>query len=109
MNWADVKEILVALLTLGLGGAGVVLWSLYLSVRKEAARAHTRIESLGAELANYRTHVAENYVTQPALAKALNSVERTVERLIEAFDSNSKEMRESISQIHRRVDQKADK
>lgn len=60
-------------------------------------------------LAAYKLHVAEHYATQNDLTKAVASLERTIERLIEAVNQNSKETRDGFAEIHRRIDTKADK
>lgn len=65
-------------------------------------------EQVGA-LAAYKLHVAEHYVTQTELTKAVGSLERSIERLIEAVNQNSKETRDGFAEINRRIDTKADK
>lgn len=61
------------------------------------------------ELSSFKLHCAETYVTQSELTKAVSSLERSIERLIEAVNLNSKETREGFSQLHLRIDGKADK
>lgn len=68
-----------------------------------------RVDSLEKDAANYKLYVAEHYATQNDLTKAVASLERTIERLIEAVNQNSKETREGFAEIHRRIDTKADK
>jgi hypothetical protein len=109
MNWADVKELIVGIVILGLSGAGAVLWSLYLGVKRDAERAHARIEKLGGELATYREHVAGAYVTSSELGNAMSGLQRSIENLTEAVRQSSTEARAAFSEIHRRIDQKADK
>lgn len=67
------------------------------------------IKALSDALAAHKLYVAEHYVTQTELTKAVSSLERSIERLIEAVNQNSKETREGFAEIHRRIDTKADK
>lgn len=67
------------------------------------------IKAVTDALNAYKLHVAEHYVTQTELTKAVSSLERSIERLIEAVNLNSKETREGFAEIHRRIDTKADK
>ena len=57
----------------------------------------------------HKLHVAEHYVTQNELTKAVESLDKTMQRLIEAVNQNAREAREGFSEIHRRIDGKADK
>lgn len=67
------------------------------------------IKAVSDALSAHKLHVAEHYVTQTELTKAVGSLERSIERLIEAVNQNSKETREGFAEIHRRIDTKADK
>lgn len=67
------------------------------------------IKALSDALSAHKLYVAEHYVTQTELTKAVGSLERSIERLIEAVNQNSKETREGFAEIHRRIDTKADK
>jgi DNA-binding ferritin-like protein len=67
------------------------------------------IKEIGRALDAHKLYVAEHYVTQTELTKAVGSLERSIERLIEAVNQNSKETREGFAEIHRRIDTKADK
>jgi gas vesicle protein len=83
--------------------------------RSEAMRDRTireqgdTIKDLAKALDAHKLYVAEHYVTQTELTKAVGSLERSIERLIEAVNQNSKETREGFAEIHRRIDTKADK
>ena len=99
MDWSG---LVVTVAGLFLSGCGVVLWSLYAGVKRQC-------EETAKELAKYQRHVAEHYVTQSELTKAVESLERSIQRLIEAVDRNSKDTREGLTEIHRRIDGKADK
>jgi uncharacterized protein YukE len=124
-------EIFAAILSIAAGGAGTVMWFLFQSVRQEARTATKEVGELKdeykEELSNlkdeqkqevsrlkdehsaYKLYVAEHYVTQQDLTKAVTSLERSIERLIEAVNQNAKEVRDGFSEIHKRIDQKADK
>lgn len=54
------------------------------------------IKELGDALATHKLHIAETYVTQTELTKAVGSLERSIERLIEAVNQNASEMREGF-------------
>ena len=90
-------------------GIGTVLWFLYQSVRADAKAAGAKAESLKTELAEYKLHVAENYVTQTNLAEKISSLQGAIERLITTVNQNSKETREVIGQLYDRLDKKVDK
>ncbi|UCF25198.1 MAG: hypothetical protein JSV72_07280 [Ralstonia sp.] len=62
-----------------------------------------------AALAAYKLHVAEHYVTQSELTKAIESLDKTMQRLLDAVAAGAKETREGFAEIHRRIDTKADK
>lgn len=65
--------------------------------------------ALREELAAYKLHVAERYVTQEALTKAVTGVEKAIDRLLEFIEKNAAEQRQAIEGIHRRIDSKVDK
>lgn len=102
---------------------GVAGWFLKRLNEKVEAQETARIEAVNAvekrlmleisagrdAFANYKIHVAEHYVTQSELTKAVESLDRTMQRLLEAVNQNAKETREGFSEIHRRIDGKADK
>lgn len=105
-GWA---ELLAALFGLLASGMGTVLWFLFKSVREDARAAKADVESLKTDMANYKLYVAEHYVTQNELTKAVASLEKSIDRLIEAVDRSSRETRESLIQLQTRIDEKADK
>ncbi|WP_207000758.1 hypothetical protein [Trinickia mobilis] len=98
MDWTAVASIG----SLAATGAGTVAWWMFRGV---VARADANEK----DLANYKLYVAEHYATQNDLTKAVASLERTIERLIEAVNQNSKETRDGFTELHRRIDGKADK
>jgi Cdc6-like AAA superfamily ATPase len=117
MEW---MPLIVALVSLVLGGCSAVLWFLYLSVRQdardalEAARvAQTAAEAAKAEaerkVGELRVHVAETYVTQEGLTKAISSLDQAINRLIQTVSQQGEATRAALSEIHRRIDGKADK
>jgi hypothetical protein len=109
MDYAAVAEV-------GCAGFAAVSGLLgWLWQRSEALRDRTikdqgeTIKEIGRSLDAHKLYVAEHYVTQTELTKAVGSLERSIERLIEAVNQNSKETREGFAEIHRRIDTKADK
>lgn len=117
MEW---MPLVVALVTLVLGGFSTVLWFLYQSVRQDArdalAAAQTASASAAAvkadaerKVGELRVHVAETYVTQEGLTKAISSLDQTINRLIETVNRDGEATRAALSEIHRRIDGKADK
>lgn len=68
-----------------------------------------RVDANEKEIANYKLYVAEHYATQNDLTKAVASLEKTIERLIEAVNQNSKETRDGFARMDLRIDAKADK
>ncbi|CDY79493.1 hypothetical protein BGLT_02274 [Caballeronia glathei] len=54
------------------------------------------IKELNKALDAHKLHIAETYVTQTELTKAVGSLERSIERLIEAVNQNATEMREGF-------------
>lgn len=88
---------------------GAVLWSLYKSVRDDARAAKAQAEAQKNELTAYKLYVAEHYVTQNDLTKAVANLEKSIDRLIEAVNQASKETRESIGALQARIDDNVDK
>jgi|GEM_PF-1599797 len=92
--------------------SGVFAW---LWQRSETARDKViqeqgdAIKEVSRALEGHRLYVAEHYVTQTELTKAVGSLERSIERLIEAVNQNSKETRDGFSEMHRRIDTKQDR
>lgn len=74
---------------------------------REQAKAD--INLLREEHAAYKLHVAERYVTQDALTKAVTGVEKALDRLMATIEKNAAEQREAFAEIHRRIDSKVDK
>lgn len=94
----------------GLGGLFAYLWRRSEGLRDETIKKHGQdIEALGKSLADHKLYVAEHYVTQGELTKAVEALDKTMQRLIDAVNQNSKETREGFAEIHRRIDTKADK
>jgi hypothetical protein len=109
MDYAAVAEV-------GCAGFAAVSGLLgWLWQRSESLRDRTikdqgeTIKEIGRALDAHKLYVAEHYVTQTELTKAVGSLERSIERLIEAVNQNSKETRDGFAEIHRRIDTKADK
>lgn len=102
-------EIGIAVLGVVGPGVGTVLWFLYKSVRDDARAAKAQAEAIRGELANYKLYVAEHYVTQNDLTKAVSDLNKTIDRLIEAVNQSSRETRDSIGKLQDRLDEKADK
>lgn len=85
-------------------------------VRRAVAQNDQKIRDLIDENKGLRTaldahklHVAEHYVTQNELTKAVESLDKTMQRVLDAITENAKEAREALAEIHRRIDAKADK
>ncbi|WP_175787388.1 hypothetical protein [Burkholderia anthina] len=113
-------QILLTVALFVLGGFSTLLWFLYQSVRQDARDALAEAQAARVDAAKakadgeqraseLRVHVAENYVTQEGLTKALNNLNRSIDQLIDTVKANMEEMRAGLSEIHRRVDGKADK
>lgn len=115
---------LISLATLVACALGSVVWFLIRSANKKASDAEraadaaiARADKAAADVKAYaeklvgdlRVHVAENYVTEEGLTKALNNLNRSIDQLIDTVKANMEEMRAGLSEIHRRVDGKADK
>lgn len=105
-----------AVVEVGCAGFAVVsgvfgwLWQRSEGQRDRTMQEHGEaIKAVSDALSAHKLHVAEHYVTQTELTKAVGSLERSIERLIEAVNQNSKETREGFAEIHRRIDTKADK
>ena len=117
MEW---MPLVVTLVSLVLGGFSTVLWFLYQSVRQDArdALAAAQVAKSAAsdakadadrKVSELRLHVAETYVTQEGLTKAISSLDQTINRLIETVARDGEATRAALSEIHRRIDGKADK
>lgn len=109
MDYAAAAEIGSVFLTCT-GGVFAYLWRRSESARDKVIREHGEaIKEVAKALEGHRLYVAEHYVTQTDLTKAVGSLERSIERLIEAVNQNSKETREGFAEMHRKIDTKADK
>lgn len=109
MDYTAVVEVGCAAFA-GISGLFAYLWRRSEGLRDETIRKHGRdIEALGKALSDHKLHVAEHYVTQGELTKAVEALDKTMQRLIDAVNQNSKETREGFAEIHRRIDTKADK
>jgi hypothetical protein len=86
-DWQNFRWVLDILLVI----VGTVMWFL---MRKLIAD----VEALGKALDAYKLHVAENYVTQPAMTKAF-----------EAITSHLAEVFRKLERIDDKLDKKADK
>lgn len=96
-----------------LGGAGMVFgWLVRRAVAQNDRRLDAHDEALKAQdkaLADHKLYIAEHYVTQNELTKAVESLDKTMQRLLDAVTENAKEARESFAALHVRIDKKADK
>jgi hypothetical protein len=112
--------LLQALLTLLVSGFAGVLWYNYLALRQDVKEAHKRISEearekaeliakLDAKFADHRLHVAETYVTQDSLTKAIDGLNNAIGRLIDTVRVDGEATRTALSELHRRIDGKADK
>lgn len=68
-----------------------------------------QLNELRENLSAHRLHVAETYVTNDGLTKAVSNLNTAIERLIKAVENSTRETRDGLTEIHRRVDLKADK
>lgn len=94
----------------GISGLFGWLWQRSEAMRDATLKKNAEdIESLSRALADHKLYVAEHYVTQGELTKAVENLDKTMQRLIDAVDRTSRETREGLSEIHRRIDGKADK
>jgi hypothetical protein len=109
MDYTAAVEIGCVALT-GIGGVFAYLWRRSETERDRVIQEHGEaIKDVTKGLEAHRLYVAEHYVTQSDLTKAVSSLERSIERLIEAVNQNSKETREGFAEMHRKIDTKADK
>jgi hypothetical protein len=120
MEAAASTEVIAIVASVAVSGTGSIFWFLFQSARREAVAAKSAsiavkesckedASQIRQELAAYKLHVAEKYVTQEALTKAVTGLEKAVERLLEATEKSATELRSAIEGIHRRIDQKVDK
>jgi septal ring factor EnvC (AmiA/AmiB activator) len=68
-----------------------VLWFLF-------REAKTRAEATAREFAEYKVHIAENYVTHADLTKAIDAISRSIEAVFA-----------KLERIEDKLDKKADK
>lgn len=109
MDYTAVVEIGCAAFA-AVGGVFAYLWQRSEAARDGVVREHSEsLKTVTKELTEYKLHVAEHYVTQTELTKAVSSLEKSIERLIEAVNQNSKETRDGFAEMHKKIDTKADK
>ena len=78
-------------LILAVGGCGVVVWWLFRSV-------HARAETNEKDLAAFKLHCAETYVTSSALEKAIDRFSSSIDAVFKKLD-----------RIEERLNEKADR
>lgn len=116
----DLLHILWALVTLLTTGLCVVLWYLLLSTRQdtrdamEAARkAQTEAAAAAAasdkKVDDLRIYILEKHVTKDGLNEAVSSLKESIKALLDTVTREGTATRDSISEMHRRIDSKADK
>lgn len=91
---------------------GTLRWSLTRSERSIDALISGQgieITALKKELADHKLHVAQSYVTQSELARSIEKLEKTVDKLLDAINQMARDSKEAFAELHRRVDGKEDK
>jgi hypothetical protein len=91
---------------------GVLRWSLTRSERSidTLIAGHGKeIAALKKELAEHKLHVAQSYVTQSELARSIEKLEKTIDKLLDAINQMARDSKEAFAELHRRVDGKEDK
>lgn len=91
---------------------GTLRWSLTRSEKSIDAliSGHgAEIAELKKELAAHKLHVAQSYVTQSELSRAIEKLEKTVDKLLDAINQMARDSKEAFAELHRRVDGKEDK
>lgn len=82
---------LLGLVGIGATGSGTVIWWMFRSVA-------ARVDATEKELAAYKLHVAETYVTSNELGKAIDAFNRSIDALFA-----------KLERIEEKLDKKADK
>jgi len=89
-----------------LGAFGAVLWANFTEVKAEALRQATTTaaanDKVVKEIADHRLHTAENYTTKNDLAKAFESLNRSLESVITGMNAR-------FDKLDNKLDSKADK
>lgn len=91
---------------------GTLRWSLTRSEKSIDAlmAGHGKeIAALQKDLAEHKLHVAQSYVTQSELARSIEKLEKTVDKLLDAINQMARDSKEAFAELHRRVDGKEDK
>lgn len=94
---AETSKLVLYLLQVVVGGFCGVLWFLYQDLKKKA-------DGTAKELANYRVHIAETYVTQNELTKAIDALNRAVDAIFNKLDriDNKLDNKQDKIAIHER-------
>jgi septal ring factor EnvC (AmiA/AmiB activator) len=87
----DLQRILLLALQAVVVGLCAVLWFLFREARAKA-------DATAKEFAEYKVHIAENYVTHNDLTKAIDAISRSIEAVFAKLD-----------RIEDKLDKKADK
>ncbi len=86
------------------------LWNRSEKNRDDLIQGHGKgIADLKRDLAAHQLHVAQSYVTQSELARSIEKLEKTVDKLLDAINQMSRDSKEAFAELHRRVDGKEDK
>lgn len=102
MDNRQLFELALALLNIGLGALGYVLWQNLRDVRADAKK------SLDA-VAAHELYCARTYVTQEGLTSAIQNLEKTVAGLVDAVKTNMEQNRQDVRNLYEKIDLKQDK
>ena len=97
MNWEAVSAAAAVFVPAG-AAFGAIFWRVHDKLRADIEKQKDRADDLDKRLAEHKLHVAENYVTNSDLTKA-----------VDAFTSGLKEIFGKLERINERLDSKADK
>ncbi len=97
MNWEAISAAAAVLVPLA-GLFATIYWKTAEKLRTDIDEQKKRADEIERQLAAFRLHVAENYVTNSDLTKA-----------VDAFTSGLKEIFGKLERINERLDSKADK
>jgi septal ring factor EnvC (AmiA/AmiB activator) len=102
-------SIFLTLMTL-IAACFAYLWNRSEKGRDDLISKHSKqIDQITADLADHKLHVAQSYVTQSELARAVENFHRSVDKLMTAIQEMSRDHKEAFAELHRRIDGKADK
>ncbi len=102
MDNHELFELALAVLNLGLGALGYVLWQSLRDVRADAKKSADAATSL-------ELYCARTYVTQDGMTKAINDLKETITGLVAEIKQSNEDAKQNFRDVFSKLNDKMDK